>query len=264
MFFFVSKLLWLPLAPVNLCIFGALIGVGLQRWFPRGGRRVVLLFVGALAVMTFSPLGQLLLRPLEMRFPPPPAALPAPYGIIVLGGAIDEGLSAAHGQVDLQEGASRLTEAALLARRYPQARVFYTGGSAWPMGGESAEALYARELLVGLGVAPERIGIETRSRNTDENARFSAAILKPEPGQSWLIVTSAFHMPRSMGLFREAGFDVTAFPVDYRTYGDSRDGWPIPFRVTELSLCDLAIHEWIGLTAYWLDGKIRHWFPAPL
>ena len=230
MFFFASKALWLVGAPVNLCEIGALAGFALISWRPRGGRWVALGFLACLAIMTFSPLGQLLLRPLEQRFPQPPADMPAPYGIIVLGGAIDDGLSAAHGQVALQEGASRLTEAALLARKYPQARIFYTGGERLADGGESSEARYARELLIGLGVDPARIGIETRSRNTDENARFSAAILDPKPGEVWLVVTSAYHMPRAMGLFRQAGFNARAFPVDYRTYFDDRDyrAEPVP------------------------------------
>ena len=70
-------------------------------------------------------------------------------------------------------------------------------------------------------------------------------------------------MPRAMGLFRRAGFDARAYPVDYRTYFDDRDYRANLFRVTELNLTDLAIHEWVGLTAYYLTGKISDWFPAP-
>ena len=262
MFFIASKLFWLLAGPINLSIFGALFGLFAIHWWPRA-RIVALISVAALAVMDLTPVGALLLRPLEARFPPPAADMAPPYGILVLGGAIDAELSAQHGSADLQEGASRLTEAALLARRYRDARVFYTGGSPWTAGGASGEAEVARQLLIGLGVAPERIGIEDRSRNTDENARFSAKILKPQPGQRWLLVTSAYHMPRSMGLFRKAGFDVTAYPVDFRTAGDARDYRVELFRVNELSQFDLAVHEWTGLTAYYLTGKIRDWFPAP-
>ena len=143
-------------------------------------------------------------------------------------------------------------------------RAFSTPGAApFATGGECTEARYARELLIGLGVDAARIGIETRSRNTNENARFSAAILDPKPGEVWLVVTSAYHMPRSMGLFRKAGFDARAYPVDYRTYFDDRDYRPIPFHLTELDLTDLALHEWVGLTAYYLTGKIGDWFPGP-
>ena len=160
-----------------------------------------------------------MIAPLENRFPAPPADLPPPYGIIVLGGAIDDDISRARGQTTFDEGAERLTEAAILARRYPSARIVYTGGSNSLLGRPSSEAEDARRLLVAMGVDPQRITLETRSRNTDENARFTAAIVHPEPDQTWLIVTSAYHMPRAMGLFRKAGFAAIAYPVDYRTEG---------------------------------------------
>lgn len=262
-FFYTSKLGWLLFAPLNLCLLLALAGLVALSWAPRAGRILALLAIAALMIMTFSPLGKLMLRPLEARFPVPSLETPAPYGIMVLGGAIDDELTIKHGKVDLLEGASRLTEAALLAKRFPDAKVFYTSGSAYANGGVSHEADEARDLLIGLGIDKERIGIETQSRNTDENARFSAAILKPRPGQVWWLVTSAYHMPRSMGLFRKAGFDVVAYPVDFRTYGDDRDYRAELFRVNELSLFDLAAHEWTGLTAYYLSGKIDTWFPAP-
>ena len=262
-FFYTSKLGWLLFAPLNLCLLLALAGLVALSWAPRAGRILALLAIAALMIMTFSPLGKLMLRPLEARFPVPSLETPAPYGIMVLGGAIDDELTIKHGKVDLLEGASRLTEAALLAKRFPDAKVFYTSGSAYANGGVSHEADEARDLLIGLGIDKERIGIETQSRNTDENARFSAAILKPRPGQVWWLVTSAYHMPRSMGLFRKAGFDVVAYPVDFRTYGDDRDYRAQLLRVNELSLFDLALHEWTGLTAYRLTGKIDTWFPAP-
>jgi uncharacterized SAM-binding protein YcdF (DUF218 family) len=262
-FFFSSKLGWLLVQPVNFCMLAATAGLLAQSFAPRIGRFVALAALAALLVMNFSPVGKLMLRPLESRFPAPPADLAPPYGIIVLGGAIDDDLTLKHGQVDLVEGASRLTEAALLAKRFPQAKVFYTGGTGWALGGVSHEAEEARDLLVGLGVPRERIGIETQSRNTDENARFSADILKPAPGQAWLLVTSAYHTPRSMGLFRKAGFDVVAYPVDFHTYDDDRDYQVELFRIRDLNLFDLAAHEWSGLTAYYLAGKIDHWFPAP-
>ena len=178
----------------------------------------------ALLFFATAPVGALLLRPLEARFPPPPADMKPPYGIIVLGGAIVEDLSAAHGQTIFSEGASRLTEAAILARRFPEARIVYTGGSAsLTPHYNSTEAAEAKKLLVALGVDPGRIAIEPRSRNTDENARFTAAMVAPKPDQTWLLVTSAWHIPRSMGLFRKAGFNVVAYPVDYHTFGDDRD-----------------------------------------
>ena len=159
------------------------------------------------------PIGVILIAPLEDRFPPPPADLPPPEGIIVLGGGLDDVASAARGETVFDEGGERLTEAVLLAKRYPQARIVYTGGSGSLTGRTSTEALQARNFMVAMGVAPERVTIEDKSRNTDENARFTAAIVHPQPSQRWLIVTSAFHMPRAMGVFEKAGFHPIAYPV---------------------------------------------------
>jgi uncharacterized SAM-binding protein YcdF (DUF218 family) len=263
MFFLASKLLWFAAAPVTVLMVGALIGA----WFARRGARfpraLALGCVGALLLIGLAPVGALLIEPLEDRFPAPGADMPAPYGIVVLGGAIDEEASAARGQTILDEGAARLTEAAVLARRFPDARLVYTGGSASLWRAHSTEALEARKLLVALGVEPSRIAIEDKSRNTDENARFSAALLHPQPDEIWLLVTSAYHMPRAMGLFAKAGFSLRADPVDYRTLGGARD-WRLNLDPSRgLRLFDLAVHEWIGLIAYRVSGRIDDWFPGP-
>jgi uncharacterized SAM-binding protein YcdF (DUF218 family) len=221
------------------------------------GGLAVLLIIGA------APAGAILIAPLENRFPAPPATAPPPYGVIVLGGAIDDDISLARGQTTFDEGAERLTQAAVLARRYPLARIVYTGGSNSLLGRPSSEAEQAKNLLVAMGVDGQRITLETRSRNTDENARFTAAIVHPESGQSWLVVTSAYHMPRAMGLFRRAGFDATADPVDYRTLGGRADWRPNANLPHGLVLFDLAVHEWIGLVAYRLSGRIDAFFPGP-
>jgi uncharacterized SAM-binding protein YcdF (DUF218 family) len=262
MFFVASKALWFVGEPALLLIIGALVGAALAGRV-RFARALALVCAGALAIIGFAPVGALLIGPLEDRFPQPPADLPAPYGIVVLGGAIDEQLSEARGQTILTEGAGRLTAAAALARRCPQAPILYTGGSASLWSRRSTEAQEARALLVDLGVDPGRIILEDRSRNTDEKARFSAALVHPTAGQRWLVVTSAFHMPRAMGLFRKAGFSAIAYPVDYRTPGGWGD-WRVNHdAATGLSLFDLAVHEWIGLFAYRLSGRIDAWFPAP-
>ncbi len=263
MFFLASKILWLFIEPVNLLLFGALVGVFVVRWRPVGARRVALFCLGALLFLGIAPIGNLLIRPLEQRFPAPAADAPAPYGIIILGGAIDDEASLARGQTKLADGAARLTEGAILARRYPSARIIYTSGSSSISGKTSTEAAEARKLLIALGVDPARIEIETRSRNTDENARFTAALVHPTPEQRWFLVTSAYHIPRSMGLFQKAGFNVVAYPVDYQTLGDGRDWRLGRDPVHGLERLDLAVHEWTGLTAYYAAGKIDTWFPGP-
>lgn len=261
MFFIASKALWFLAAPSALLILGALIGAAYSSRL--SGQLLAFACLALLLVVGAAPLGALAIAPLENRFPAPPADLPAPYGIVVLGGAIDDDISRARGQTTFDEGAERLTETAILARRYPSARIVYSGGSNSLSGRPSSEAEEGRKLLVALGVDPQRVTIEPRSRNTDENARFTAAMVHPESGQTWLVVTSAFHMPRAMGLFRKAGFDAVAAPVDFRTEGQGRD-WRLNANLPRgLELFDLAVHEWIGLAAYRLSGRIESFFPAP-
>ncbi len=265
MFFFVSKIFWMLASPINLLLFGALIGVLLcygRR--ARFGRALALTAILILVAAATLPLGILLIAPLEERFPVSPPDLPPPEGIIVLGGAINDQVSAARQETVFDEGGERVTEAVILAKRYPQARVVYTGGSASFTGVISTEALQARKLMSQMGIAPERVTIEDKSRNTDENARFTAAIVHPQPSQRWIIATSAFHMPRAMGVFEKAGFHPIAYPVAFRTLGRWRDDLRLTFEpARNLRVFELALHEWIGLVAYWASGRIDHLFPGP-
>ena len=140
--------------------------------------------------------------------------------------------------------------------------MIFTGGSG-SLIAESKEALAARELLKRLGVDPGRLIVEDKSRNTEENAQFTAAILRPGPEQRWLLVTSAYHMPRAVGAFEKAGFDVVADPVAYRTLGPG-NGWQWDFDPgSRFRIFETAVHEWIGLAAYRATGRIDSLFPAP-
>jgi uncharacterized SAM-binding protein YcdF (DUF218 family) len=263
MFFVASKVLWFFAAPLNLLLLAAFVGALLSRGrSARLGRSLAILALGLQLLIGILPVGAWLIEPLEDRFPPPPADMAAPYGIIVLGGAIDPQLGQARHQVILVDGAARMTEAVGLARRFPKARLIFTGGSASLTASADTEAVDAAKLLTTLGVDPARIELENRSRNTDENARFTRDLVHPEPSQVWLLVTSAYHMPRSMGLFRKAGFNVVADPVDYRSYGGG--DWRINHELSGgLALFDGAVHEWVGLIAYRASGKIDALFPAP-
>jgi uncharacterized SAM-binding protein YcdF (DUF218 family) len=263
-FFIASKIFWMFASPIELLLIGALVGVMLSySRHARFGRALALAAILILFAAATAPLGMALIAPLEDRFPEPPADLPPPAGIIVLGGAIDDVTSAARGQTIFDEGGERITEAVILAKRYPKARVVYTGGSSSLTGGSSTEALRARDLMAALGVAPERVTIEDKARNTDENARFTAAILHPQPSQRWLIVTSAFHIPRAMGVFEKAGFRPIAYPVSFRTLGEGRSPEFVFDPARNLRAFELAMHEWIGLAAYRATGRIDRLFPAP-
>ncbi len=260
MFYIASKIFWVFLSPIAFLFAAALLGALFGRW--RMGRATAIGAILVLIAAGLTPFGRVLIAPLENRFPQPPADMPAPFGFIILGGAVDGPVSKARGQVVLDEG-ERIVQAAILARRYPQARIVFTGGNGLLTQQELTEAPEARRLLVELGVDPARIALEEKSLNTDENARFTAAMVRPELTQRWLLVTSAFHMPRSMGVFRRAGFNVTAYPVAYRTLGPGK-GWLWDFDpALNLRTFEIATREWIGLAAYWASGRTRHLLPGP-
>jgi uncharacterized SAM-binding protein YcdF (DUF218 family) len=263
-FFLLSKTLGTMLMPVNFLIgIGVLGAILLASRYARIGRGLLVASVLALALCGFSPLGRLLILPLEERFPPWDPARGTPDGIVVLGGAIDPDLSAALGRPAFGRSGDRMVATAELARRYPNARIIFSGGNANLVGDDSAkEADYGLAMLEDLGVARERLEAERLSRNTVENAEFVKRIAKPKQGERWLLVTSAYHMPRSIGLFRKAGFEVEAYPVDRRT---SRFDVFQFSSVSTISLerTDTAMREWIGLLAYRLTGKIDDFLPGP-
>jgi uncharacterized SAM-binding protein YcdF (DUF218 family) len=263
-FFILSKTIGTMLTPIDL-----LIGIGvlgavlvLTRWAVFG-RRLMAATVLLLALCGFSPIGELLILPLEERFPVWDASHGAPDGIVVLGGAIEPDLSAALGRPALGHAADRIVATAELARRYPNARIVFSGGNADLIGDKSPkEADYALTILEDLGVAKARLTTERLSRNTLENAEFAKAVVNPKRGERWLLVTSAYHMPRSMGLFRGAGFKVEAYPVDRRASRSQAFSFSA-IAMNGLERTDVAMREWIGLTAYWLTGKTDHFFPGP-
>lgn len=152
---------------------------------------------------------------------------------------------------------------AALARRYPNARIVFTGGNANLISTEAKEADYSAPILENLGIARERLIVERNSRNTYENAMFTKELVVPKPGERWLLVTSAFHMPRSVGIFRKAGFDVEAYPVDWRMGGREDLLTFTNMGIDGIMRTDIAVREWIGLVAYRLMGRTGELLPGP-
>jgi uncharacterized SAM-binding protein YcdF (DUF218 family) len=265
MFFVLSKIFEFLATPTHLALFIGALGVLLS--FTRYRRAGCALSGGGIAlllILGFSPLPGLVAVPLEARFPPSPDDAPAPDGIVVLGGSVDENLSGALGRVTLADAAERLTAPLALRRLYPKARIVFTGGTAALRGSQYTEAGTVRKFWREVGLDQGDILYEDKSRNTFENAIFTRDLVKPRPGERWLLVTSAMHMPRSIGIFRKAGFQVVAYPVDYRTTADFRNGFGLPRHASRnFTLAEFAAHEWVGLAAYWLTGKTDALFPAP-
>lgn len=264
MFFFLSKTLGIMLLPVNLLIGAGLLGAILTATrLAVLGRRLLIGSVVLLAICGFSPLGNWLLYPLEQRFPPWDASRGAPDGIIVLGASIEAQISAAHGTPVVRDAPDRIIAAAALARRYPNTRVVFSGGSANLISDDAREADFAGAVFESLGIAKSRLIMERRSRNTQENAEFSKALVAPKAGERWLLVTSAFHMPRSVGLFRKAGFAVEPYPVDWWV-GERGDLLAFSnIAIDGLTRTDIGVREWLGLVAYRATGKIDALLPGP-
>jgi len=264
MFFVLSKILGFFALPSNLMLALGLIGIALMRTrFAQVGRGLVTGSIVLFAGFGLLPLGKALILPLEERFPRWDAARGAPDGIVVLGGAIDPEFVTARGVPDLNEAAERVTVVAELARKYPSARILYSGGNGRLVFQGGTEAQFAGAMIETFGVPESRLILEDQSRNTAENAIFSLRLAMPKSGQRWLLVTSAFHMPRSMGAFRKAGFAVEAYPVDYRTRGAADLLIPFDDMASGLRRTDTAAREWIGLVAYWLTGRSSALFPGP-
>jgi uncharacterized SAM-binding protein YcdF (DUF218 family) len=256
-FFIASKLIGALLRPDTWIV----IALGLTVLALLTQRRCLALWassvtLAALSALAILPLGDLILQPIERTYPTQPS-LGRVDGIIVLGGGEDARASVYWNQMQLEEGGDRYTAALALARQFPEARVLFTGGSGalrdWA-GASTSEADMAGQFFRGQGIAPDRLRLEGQSRNTAENARLSLALASPAAGETWVLVTSAFHMPRAMRSFEAAGWSgIVPWPVDYRTssFADGI-GWNL---TRNLQVLNTAIREQVGQLAYRLTSR---------
>jgi len=263
-FYYASKIVWFFTTPSNLLPSFTLLGLTLmvtKRTRRLGGflaaaSTLILLAAGLL------PIANWIILPLEQRFPAYRHDR-AVTGIIVLGGSVLAEDSFAREQLSVNEAAERVFALAELARRYPGAKVVFSGGGGTLFADEKAEAAALVRFSESLGISPGRIVVEDRSRTTRENALYTRQLIQPQAGEQWLLVTSAWHMPRSVGVFRAAGFPVTAYPVDFRTRGP-QDRWrTFTFASEGLRRLDIAAKEWAGLVGYWLAGYTSELLPGP-
>lgn len=255
--FVLSKLAWPFLTPSNVLALLVISGTALL-WSRRSRLGRMLIGLAALFVLCagFLPAGTWLLVMLERRFPQidPPNHVD---GIIVLGGAEETGLSLRFGRVVLNDNSERLLALAELQRRYPDAVVVYAGNS------PAHESDVAEQALAQMGANTSRIVFERRSRNTRENAVYAHDLVAPTRGQVWLLVTSAYHMPRAVAVFRALSWPVIPYPVDPRTTGRFDFEFWLDWDVaSRLEATDFAVREYLGLLAYRLFGWTNELFPA--
>ncbi len=263
MFFLASKILWFLVQPIVIILLIGTSGVlALLMKMPRLGLGLVGTSFLVMAIVSLTPLGLLMLGVLENRFPKP--QLPEDVtGIVVLGGSFDTRIGRTRGELELNDAADRITTTLALARQFPNARVIFSGGAASILEEDITESSMAQKLFDALGLPAERLELEDRSRNTVENAVFTREIAQPKPGETWLLVTSAAHMPRSVGCFRVAGFDVLPYPTDYQTPSGDALLRPSATTIRNVEKVHFAIREYLGLAVYRLTGKTDALFPAP-
>ena len=264
MFFTLSKTLGFMLLPTNFLIGVGFIGAVLMvTRFASLGRKLVIAAVLLLVICGLSPLGQ----PCSIRWSSAfRHGMPDAARLMASSCSVDRSMpdiSAAHGTPVVRGAPDRIIAAAALAQRYPNARVVFSGGSANLVSNDAREADFAGEIFESLGIDKSRLTMERQSRNTQENAEFSKALVAPKDGERWLLVTSAFHMPRSVGLFRKAGFAVEPYPVDWRVGGRGDLMTFSNVAAEGLGRTDLAMREWIGLIAYRATGRIDELLPGP-
>ncbi len=260
--FVLSKVLgWLASA-ANLIFLLLAVGTLLlwTRW-RRTGRVFVTVAAVILAAGLVLPISDWIASPLEQRFRAASVLPERVDGIIVLAGGTRPDMTAAIGQPSLGESAERIVTFVTLSRRFPDATLVFAGGSGGLRQGSSAAA-EVQPLLADLGVDLSRVVFEGKSRTTYESAQALASMIEPGPDETWLLVTSAQHMPRSIGVFRKTGFDLRPYQVDYRV----NPRRPPFFRLDlteELWALESPAHEWAGLVAYWLFGYTSELFPGP-
>jgi uncharacterized SAM-binding protein YcdF (DUF218 family) len=264
-FYAISKIVWFFATPSNLLLALILLGLALAalRRASRFGLGLALASTFMLLLGGLSPLANWVIMPLEDRFPTFVDDGRPVTGIVVLGGAVQAEDSLARGQLLVNEAGERIIALADLARRHPEARIVFSGGGGTLIETDVAESAGLARYAGTLGLSAEQVTFEARSRTTRENAVYTRELVEPKPGERWLLVTSSWHMPRAIGCFRQVGFDVTAYPVDFRTRGPSDRVRPFQYASEGLRRLDLATKEWAGLIGYRLMGYVPEIFPDP-
>jgi len=269
--FYLSKIVWGIFQPSTFIAILLCAGILLTLRRKRAGLALSSFAAALYVLLGFLPVANFLLVPLEYRIKPgTPEDIAGAAGIIVLGGAVSGESQFGDRRILLNDSADRIIAALQLAQQHPALPVIFSGGSGAVLNlrRQKSEAELARRFFESFGIAPPRLKLEDRSRNTLENAIYTADLVHPSPDQRWVLVTSAFHMPRAKALFEAQGFRIAPAPGDFRTVGPE-DYWQIFGKPSDgLQRLDLATKEWVGLFVSWLRGDIRwpqneDWQPQP-
>lgn len=258
-FFISSKLIWALIRPGNLLALTLILGGALTLikigWIRRIGKFLIGLTTFAVLLIAFFPVGDWAIRPLESQYTYP-SDLGQVNGIIVLGGGISLPQSVQHQSMQLNSDGDRIAEMLALMAEYRDVPVIYTGGSGEITIPEKHSIGYLKRYLSRLNMPLNRITFETKARNTYQNAKYTRRLVgSVGADERWALVTSAYHMPRAKAVFDQAGWNTTPVPVDFKA--SFRPHFAIAFDLSEnLALLDVALHEYLGILAYKITGRI--------
>lgn len=261
MFFWVKKLIAYFLMPLPLCLGLLWVGLLLTRFvrWAKLGRALVLTAAILLLLFSNKIVSLSLVRPLEFRHaaipelragaPVPPPLAACRYVVVLGSGNADTPGRAALSQMS-QSALARITEAVRLMRALPEARLVLNGP---PVGANPSHATMLARAAMSLGIEPDRILLVEQVRDTEDESLATRARLGSEP---FALVTSAWHMPRSVALFRHAGMNPLPCPTDFTGHDDGKWHWTdLLWDVESLERSTWAVRERIGYLWIWLRGK---------
>lgn len=262
LFFIATKVIWLFVQPdvwiLLLCIAAT---VACYRGRLAVAKKILGALLALIVAISLLPMGEWLMYPLETRFETP-EPMPAQIdGIISLGGGELSYLAEQWQQPEFNQAVERYTVLIPLINQYPAAQVVVSSGSG-SLGNQSQKgADVIKAFLQQQGVDTGKIIFERESRNTYENLLFSKAKLQASADARLLLVTSAYHMPRAVGVAKKLGLNVIPYPVDH--YGLRHNIFRIQFNfANNLLLLKEALHEYLGLLGYAVFGKSAGVFPG--
>ncbi len=253
--YFLSKFIWFILSPLNLLVLLLLISFFSNKLNLKVFSKFTLIFsLLFFIIIGFFPIGQLLLFKLENKYQSISKLPENIDGLIILGGPSSAGLTAIYDQVNFNDGGERLTEAVLVIKKNKPKKIIFSGGSS-KQNFKSSHAFVAKKFFSEMGIDTKDIYFEYHSRNTYENILYSKKIINPKKYEQWIIITSAFHMLRAIKVADKLEWNLTPYPVDYRTTKNFA-GFNFSFNLlANINNFDLAFHEYVGLFSYYFLGR---------
>lgn len=218
------------------------------------GKRFLIVSCSGFIFFAVVPIGLWTFEILENRFPKMSVIPPHAKGMILLGGTFDPMTTLGRGETAYNPAAGNFIKFIELAKENPHLQLVYTGNS--------FENETAKKEFKALGIDPSIVQFADNAKDTKENAIKTKELLNPNPEDHWLLVGSAYHIPRAVGLFRRAGFNVIPFPVDYHTPGNYEPWFFLGLKLN-LDGWQVSSREWLGLLINYLMGRSDTLFPEP-